>query len=369
MRSQSEHRSLRRWTLLGLAILWTGGLACHAHADNEAPASAARSRSGIWISREEILTLPMTGPAWEALVAEAEAPLRNPNLANQNDPNNVRVLAKALVFARTGDERFAREVRQACRLIPGTERSANTLALGRELMAYILAADLVQLDDAEEGRFKEWLRRVADSNYRGRSIRSTHEDRPNNWGTHAGATRLAMAVYLGDQREIERAAQVFRGWTGEPGGWQGFKFGEPWWQVKDADNQAVNPLGARRLGHSIDGVLPDDQRRAGRFRWPPPKENYVYEALQGAVAQAVLLERLGYPAWEWGDRALLRAFSWLHTQADYPAEGDDTWIPHLINRAYGADFPAPIPSKPGKGMGFSDWTHAPPPAADTSDAR
>ena len=85
---------------------------------------------------------------------------------------------------------------------------------------------------------------------------------------------------------------------------------------------------------------------------------YVYEGLQGAVAQAVMLDRLGLPAWEWGDRALLRAFQWLHEQADYPAEGDDTWMPHVINRVYGTDFPAPVPARPGKAMGFTDWTHA-----------
>ena len=49
---------------------------------------------------------------------------------------------------------------------------------------------------------------------------------------------------------------------------------------------------------------------------------YVYEGLQGA---------------------LLRAFRWLHEQADYPAEGDDTWMPHVINRVYRTDFPAPVP--------------------------
>jgi hypothetical protein len=79
-----------------------------------------------------------------------------------------------------------------------------------------------------------------------------------------------------------------------------------------------------------------------------------------------MLDRLGYDAWGWGDRALLRAFEWLHEQAHFPAEGDDTWIPHLINHAYGSQFPAPSPSNPGKGMGFSDWTHAPPIAVERS---
>jgi hypothetical protein len=66
----------------------------------------------------------------------------------------------------------------------------------------------------------------------------------------------------------------------------------------------------------------------------------------------------------------LRAFDWLHREARYPAKGDDTWLPHLINRAYGRDFPAAIPSTLGsKGMGFSDWTHGPNAPAEESQVR
>jgi hypothetical protein len=103
--------------------------------------------------------------------------------------------------------------------------------------------------------------------------------------------------------------------------------------------------------------LPDDQRRAGSFTWPPPKENYVWGALQGAIVAAELLERAGYPAWEWQDKALLRAVTWLHEQANFPASSDDEWQPWLVNYAYNANFPAQNPAHAGKGMGWTDWTH------------
>jgi hypothetical protein len=311
----------------------------------------------------------MEGPAWEALVASAAEPTDRPDLANQDDPTNVRVLAKALYAVRTGDSAKAEEVRRALERVRGSESDADTLAVSRELMTYVIAADLVGLEGDDRKTFESWLRRLQTRSFQGRTIRRTHEDRPNNWGTHAGATRLAIALYLDDRREIERAANVFKGWTGEAGGWDRFEFGASWWQPEAGGRFAVNPADATRDDHSIGGVLPDDQRRAGPFEWPPPKENYVYEALQGAVAQAVMLERRGYDAWNWGDRALLRAFGWLHEQAHFPAEGDDTWIPHLINRTYGTDFPAPSPSRPGKGMGFSDWTHTPLPTREAAPAR
>ena len=317
--------------------------------------------TGIWISQAEIEALPTSGPAWDALVEVALEPIENPDLSDQDDRDNVRVLAKALYSARTGDRTFAFEVLRALDAVRGTESGATALAVGRELMAYVIAAEIVGLRPQKREDFEAWLRGVRDRSFQGRTIASTHEDRPNNWGTHAGATRLAVAAYLGDVAEIERAAHVFRGWAGEEDGWQGFEFGDPSWQAFGAAREyAVNPVGARRDRYSIGGVLPDDQRRAGPFAWPPPKENYVYEALQGAVAQAAILERLGYDSWSWGDRAIERAMRWLYVQALFPPEGDDTWIPYVVNRAYGTSFSAPLPSKPGKGIGFTDWTHTTP---------
>jgi len=321
---------------------------------------ADETSDGIWISPAEIIALPDHGPAWDALVAQAQKPIA-PNLSDQNDPSNVRVLARALVAVRTGSAQAREEVLRALEKVQGTEAGARSLSVSRELMAYVIAAELVGLDGAQRDKFEIWLRAVCEQDFKGRTLRSTHEDRPNNWGTHAGASRLAVAIYLDDQKEIERAAWVFRGWTGDITGWHEFKFGERWWQPENATrNYGINPVGARISSQPVGGVLPDDQRRGGPFQWPPPREEYVYEALQGAVAQAVMLERLGMPAWEWGDRALLRAFEWLHEHADYPAAGDDAWLPHIINRAYGTRFPALVPTRPGKAIGFSDWTHAPP---------
>ena len=67
--------------------------------------------------------------------------------------------------------------------------------------------------------------------------------------------------------------------------------------------------------------------------------------------QAALLN-----AWSWQDNAILRAVTWLHEHADYPAEGDDTWQPWLINAAYSTSFPTTA-ARSGKNMGYTDWTH------------
>ncbi len=318
----------------------------------------AASAAGLWVDPQRLAALPTSGEAWQALLRAAQLSADSPDLSELADPANVRVLAKALVYARTGEPRYRSEVVAACRAAIGSE-GRSTLALGRNLAAFVIAADLVGLPEADDRVFREWLARVRYTRLEGRTLVSTHEERPNNWGTHAGASRLAVALYLGDTREVERSAAVLRGWLGERTVYAGFRYRELWWQAHPDAPVGVNPRGANRDGHSIDGVLPDDQRRAGPFRWPPPRENYVYGALQGALVQAVLLHNAGYDVWSWGDRALLRAFAWLHEQAAFPASGDDTWQPHVVNFYYGTHFPAPVPSRPGKNAGWTDWSHAP----------
>jgi len=317
----------------------------------------AQSANGIWISTAELQQLPTSGPEWDHLKAEADKATGSPNLSNQNDDTNVRVMAKALVFARTGIESYRGDVIDACMAAIGTQKGGRTLALARELIAYIIAADLVGLPATENASFRDFLQNVRNETLSGRTLVSTHENRPNNWGTHAGATRAAIAVYLGDTAELARCAQVFKGWLGDRNAYAGFTYGALDWQFDSKNPVGVNPSGATRNGHSIDGVLPDDQRRAGGFSWPPPKENYVWEALQGVLAQAVILYRQGFDVWNWQNQAVLRAVKWLYEQANFPAAGDDGWEPHVVNFYYSTDFPAPVPANPGKNVGWTDWTH------------
>ncbi len=344
-------RRMQRHAATALAVAGGVLLSC------ETESAGTLNLDGIWLARAELAALPMEGPAWEGMVREAQLDAEAPDLSDQDERTNVRILAKALVAARTGDGDLRYQVIDAVHAVIGTEKGARTLAVGRKLIAYIIAADLVRLPPEEDARFRTWLRALLDTKLHGQSLRSTHEERPNNWGTHAGASRAAIAAYLGDDSEMKRTAQVFKGWLGDAQSWSGFEFGERAWQSDSRQLVGINPKGATRDGHSIDGVLPDDQRRAGGFAWPPPQENYVYGALQGALAQAVILHRAGYDVWEWQDRALLRAFAWLRDEANYPPTGDDTWLSPLIDHYYATSFWDGTPTEPGKNVGWTDWTH------------
>lgn len=316
-----------------------------------------RFATGILTSGPELATLPTSGVSWANLEAQANASAGVPNLADQTDSVNVRVLAKALVYARTGIESYRTQVIDACMAAIGTENGGSALALGRELAAYVLAADLVGIPAAEDTTFRAWLRQVLTKSLGGRSLVSTHEDRPNNWGTQCGSSRLAVAAYLDDRHELARAAAVFHGYVGDVTAYNDFKYGDLDWQANATQPKGINSVGTILNGENVDGVLPDDQRRAGGFAWPPPHENYVYEGLQGALLQAIILWRAGYDVWNWEDQALLRAFKWLYEIADFPAEDDDIWLPYIINHYYAQSFRTPLPSRPGKNAGWTDWLY------------
>ncbi len=334
------------------------------------PAQSGR-RHWIWISPDQIARLPASGPAWEQMRADANENLLSVNVGDQNDKSDSYIMAAALVHAKLkslGDpaaESYRARVQQACLAAIGTESNAST-ALGpsRQVSPIVIAADLIDWDHAgEKAAFRAWVdavrfRRFPD----GRSITSTHEDRPNNWGNHAGASRLACALYVQDWDAAVRCKEVFAGYLGDRSSYAGFRYGDSSWQEDESNPVGINPAGATKDGYDLDGVLPDDQRRSGGFPsgWND-KTNYVYEGLQGVLAQAVMIDRGGYLPWNWSNRAILRAYEWLHFVHNQPVTdsingSDDYWQTYLVNHIYGTRFPEPSSTNPGKAVGYTDWT-------------
>jgi hypothetical protein len=100
-------------------------------------------------------------------------------------------------------------------------------------------------------------------------------------------------------------------------------------------------------------------RLGGTLQWPPAATDYAWEGMQGAVLQAELLRVQGYDTWSWGNKALLRATRFLYDRARWPASGDDTWQPWLIDARYGTSYHGSPPSRSGKNFGFTDWLYGP----------
>jgi len=356
-----KSRAAYALSLLIVICLTLTPLGFNPPAAQAAAQSAQSPYRSIWLSQHDLAALPTSGTAWNNLLKAADANPGPANVSDQNSDHDVMVLAKALVYARTGAPQYRTQVIDQLRKALGTEAGGRTLALGRNLVSYVIAADLINLpaaDPAFDQSFRSWLCKTLSEDLDGLSLISTHQERPNNWGTHAGASRVAVARYLDDQAELQRAATVFRGFLGDRSAYAGFSFGDLSWQCDPAKPAGVNPKGCTKNGHSIDGVLPDDMRRGGPFKMPPAETDYPWEALQGITVQAMLLHRAGYPAFEWSGQAVLRAVTYLYNTAKWPASGDDRWQVWLINTAYNTRFPTSSPVSVGKNMGWTDWTHS-----------
>jgi Alginate lyase len=316
---------------------------------------SAPSMQGIWLSQPEIQSLPMQGAAWQNVKAAADGSLGRVDLSGRTNNHDVRTLAVALVYARTRDDRYRAKAAAALRAVVRHGLHApDSLSPARNIASYPLAADLIDLqayNPQADQAFRAWLKEAISTPYDdGRTVISTHEDRPNNWGTMAGASRIAADVYLGDKQDLARAAEVFRAWTCDPGAtYTGFKFRALTYQENKAHPCGINPG---------NGAMPEEEWRHS--------DNYPNEGLQGALMQAELLYRAGYDSYQWGNKAILRAAK--YNMAHHGFAGDDLWMLPLLNARYGQQFEAPAATRPGKVGGWTDWTAQARPASTATGA-
>lgn len=348
-------------------------------------------QTGIFIAPSQLATLPMSGGPFTVMKQAADATWAHPDISNQDEDTNVHVYAAALMYAKTGNTAYREKVFKALVQVVGTEcmsstylissaseahkpcpagSGARSLAIGRKLAAYVIAADLIDLKSYnatfDNNTFRPWLRYVVRrTNSESRTIISCHEIRPNNWGTHCGASRAAVAVYLNDTADLTRTAQVFQGWVGDRAAYAGFEFKDLSWQSDPSKPVAINPKGAMKNGYNIDGAFPDDMRRGDVFKMPPTYTNYPWGVMESAALQAEILHRAGYPAWQWQDQAMKRSLDFLaRLQNQYGgwwASGDDVWVVWLMNKTYGTNYPTEEVGDikgAGKNMSWTDWTHA-----------
>jgi len=326
----------------------------------------------LLISKADLMALPTSGPAWENLVAIANDPPGSPDLTDQDNRVGVMTLATALVFARTGEESYRTRAEAQIMSAIGTEQEGadnSILSLGRQLGAYVLAADFIKLSGQNDDRFRAWLSdirtRVLGGHGRWTSLVATHEDAPQNWGSFAGASRIAASLYLGDTADLARAAQILRGFLGDRSAYANFQGpeGARSWSCDVAHFVPINPP-CTVDGIDLDGAIVRDIDRGGNRKWPPGRSGigYTLESLQALVLQAELLTVNGYgDAWSWSDQALKRAagivtrsgdaggLSWNRSEVSY-------YVPWLLNARYGLSLPT-RPAGFGRVFGYTDWLY------------
>jgi hypothetical protein len=318
------------------------------------------------------MALPTSGQAWDALLAIANGPTGRPRLRDQDERHGLTALAVALAYARTGEESYRDRARREIMRVIGTEREgANNavLALARQLGSYVLAADFIDLDGADDELFRDWLTGIRHKDLGGHgrwtSLVATHQDSANNWGAFAGASRIAASLYLDDRADVAAAAQVLRGFLGDTAAWRSFQ------PVEDSASWACDPRAyvplnppCERDGINLDGAIVRDISRDGDREWPPGDSaiGYTLESLQGLMLQAELLTVAGYgDAWSWSDEALRRAAELVTRSGE---AGGETWnrsqvsfhVPWLFNARYDLGLPTQTAGQ-GRVFGYTDWLY------------
>jgi hypothetical protein len=372
--AQRASRRLTMTILIG-AILALGA----ALGPWSAPVAAGASDDYLLMPRAELLARPITGSAWTALKAVADGTFSKPNMCDQDSKHHLQTLAAALVYARTGTVSYQTKAQQAIMVALPTQVvgcSNAVLSLGRQLTAYVLAADLSGLRTSSSGpAFATWLTAIRTKNIGGHSIwtsiKYTHENSPNNWGAYAGAARIAADRYLGDTTDLAAASKVTQGFLGDKTAYAGFNHnlssaGVSWSCSGSATTYTpVNPA-CTKSGINVDGGVVSDVSRGGSLKWPPPSPgiSYQLESIQGLGLQVELLYRGGETgAWSWSSSALKRMAGVVTRSA---ASGGTGWngtqtarqMPWLLNRRYGLSLPTKATTY-GRAIGFTDWLYGP----------
>jgi hypothetical protein len=339
------------------------------------PTPAAAATDYILMSRSALLARPVTGIPWANMKRVADGSLGTPNLCNQDSKHHLRTLAAALVFARTGRASYGLKARQGVMAAIRTQRVGcdnATLALGRQLMAYVLAADFARLAGTPKTTFRAWLttirRKVIGGHGVWDSLFRTHVRSAANWGAYAGASRIAASLYLGDTADVAAASKVTQGFLGNR---TAFRFYDrlTWaaksWSCAPTIYTPVNGA-CTKAGINVNGAVVADISRGGSLRWPPGSTGVQYQldSIQGLGMQVELLYQNGYSsAWSWSSSAVKRMAD-IVTRSK--SGGGTGWnetlaarqMPWLLNRRYGMSIPVRS-SGMGRAIGFTDWLWGP----------
>lgn len=332
---------------------------------------------GIWISQSELMSLPTSGRAWERLVSRANSTIPRDDLSCQDATAPAITMAAALVAARTNDDRLRDKVRDELLRIRGTEAGTTCghpdrnrpLGVGRNLAAYVISADLIgfrSFDPTGEKGWRDWLSRLRSTPLPGGWALNSLDARGDhsNWGAHQAAALTAADAYLGDTAALAVDAAWARAWV-DPGAAKAWiyhtaKHDYSWSATGVPPAAPVNPAGAVKQGVTVDGIPLVDMQRGGGFTTGKPiLTNYPRESLVGRTVQFEILARAGYPAYEWGDRGLLRiarrllALSRQWESGWYEPRMNAYWI---LEARYGAGLPLEEGAV-GRQVTGVDWTH------------
>lgn len=316
------------------------------------------------ISRSDLLALPTSGTAWTSLKSSADAS-PTPNLCDQDNKADVNALAAGIVYARTGDAAYKTKVINLINAAIATQKdgcSNATLALGRQLGGYVIAADFVGYRDAS---FVSWLTGIRSHDLANHApwntLRNTSTVTANNWGTFALASVTAADRFLGDDANVARDWDIFSSY-GVPNTHKftptsDYKTRGYQWTCVAASTAYPMPIAINtpcvKSGVNLDGAPVEDSAREPF----PTYSTYIHESMQGYALQAILLDHAGYPAWTVNDSQIKRAAEFANRSGRLNDHGVAYYVAFAVNKFTGSSLPTKTPTNGGRVFGFTDWLY------------
>ena len=239
----------------------------------------------------------------------------------------------------------------------------SILSLGRQLGAYVMAADYIGYRDPA---FVSWVSAIRAQDYGGHSrwytLTRTATNSANNWGTFALASLTVADAYLQDQGGLARDWLLWKSY--------GDINGNDFETTSDFKQRGAGWVCAP-LTYSGDANLPiaigqatcTDNRKEGAALEDaarttfPTVGNYPAEAAQGYVLTAEVLQKQGYDAWNVNSKQACRNAAWRQRMGNLNFSNADHYVNWVINKRCGFTQPTQ-PAGYGRVWGFTDWLYS-----------
>lgn len=286
-------------------------------------------------------------------MAAADAAAGTPDITcNQNNRTHPgTALAAALVYARTGQASYRTKAISLIEAAYPTARVCgnSVLSLGRQLGAYILAADYVGYRGAGFVSFVSDIRtRELGGHSRWHTLAGTAADTSNNWGTFALASLTVADAYLGDRNGLDRDFALFRDYGDGSSEFRHTSSYSATWSCPVG--YEINPKSC--TDPTKEGAPVEDASRTTY----PSVGGYPAEAAQGYVVTAEILERAGYAAWALNDSQVCRNALWRGRVGNLNYSSADQYVTWVTNRRCGLTQPTK-PGVFGRVFGYTDWLY------------
>ena len=332
---------------------------------------------GIWISPGEIKLRPTSGPEWNAMYTIAQnATSTGADISNQDSNHDIDTLAMALVCVRQDNPAMCAKAKSAVVNAIDTENGGRWLAVGRNLGAYIIAADLLNLRSdstptSDGSKVNAWLTRFNTKTLQSNNNANLqHTFRQSAWNSASNASAqegfayATLSVYLKNQEGLTWSWNAFRRYAGDRTSSHTMTSNDTSWQFQPNDIVGIQDATATKDGCRLDGALANDMARGGSYSCQPGYTSYPWVGLEGAVPATLVLYRAGYPAFSLMNNAILRTheFLWETRQRTGNADWFDgvraNEVIHIVNIAYHKNFLIQLPVAGGaRTVDFTLWTH------------